>query len=429
MPNAERERKRAPISRRSFLGAAGTFAAGAALTGSGGKLLDDRQADATSSAASATIPFYGVHQGGIVTAPQRHSSFAAFDVTTERRSEVIDLLRTWTSVAANLCAGYPAGPLSDVTGRVEPDSGETLGLGPARLTVNFGFGPSLFGIGAPDRFDLREKWPMALVEVPSFPGDQLDAARSRGDLTVHACAEDPQVALHTIRQLVRAARGVAGLRWSQAGFNESAASDGKPRDLLGFKEGMINPSTEKELDDFVWVGAGQDQPWMQGGTYVVVRRIRILLDQWDEQSLGAQERVIGRSKSSGAPLGTRSPNASLDLDTRTDSGQPAIAADAHVRLASAHENWGQMLLRRSYAFDDGAVAEASVSASADSSLDAGLFFVAYQQNPRLGFIPIYARLAAHDALRHFTIHTGSAVAAIPPGIFGAGHFVGEGLFE
>ena len=131
-----------------------------------------------------------------------------------------------------------------------------------------------------------------------------------------------------------------------------------------------------------------------------------------------------------APNETRSLPASsvvTDDEVRTASGELAIAPDAHVRLTSAEENWGQMLLRRSYAFDDGALA-ASTKASTDA-LDAGLFFVAYQQNPRLGFIPIYARLAQHDALRHFTTHTGSAVAAIPPGVLGPGHFVGERLFE
>ena len=415
------------ITRRGFLGAAGAFAAGAAFVG-GTTPLVDRNSNAASTPPSTAIPYYGVHQAGIVTAPQRHSSFVAFDVTTERKDDLVELLRAWTLTAANLCAGRAAAPMTETAARVEPDSGETVGLDAARLTVNFGFGPSLFGVGAPDRFDLRGRWPMALVEVPAFPGDQLDATRSGGDLTVHACANDPQVVLHAVRQLVRAAHGVASLRWSQTGFNESAASDGKPRDLLGFKEGIINPSTEKQLSQFVWAGTGQDQPWMAGGTYVVVRRIRIKLDQWDAQTLGTQEQIIGRSKSTGAPLGARLADDPLDLHARSTSGELVIAPDAHVRLASASENWGQMLLRRSYAFDDGTMTVTGGDGSVSEVLDAGLFFAAYQQNPRLGFIPIYARLAAHDALRLFTVHTGSAVAAIPPGVAGPGHFVGEGLF-
>ena len=423
MRDEDREHLGTTITRRGFLGLAGAVAGGAALNGGGNRLLVDHQHVTESESASSAVPFFGTHQSGIVTSPQRHSVFAAFDVVGERRADVVDLLRAWTSVAANLCAGRTAAPLTGATELVEPDSGDALGLGPARLTVNFGFGPSLFGVGTSDRFGLRAKWPMALVEAPPFAGDQLDVARSGGDLTVHACAEDPQVALHAVRQLARTGEGAARLRWSQSGFNETAASEGVPRNLFGFNDGIINPTSAKELDEFVWVGAGQDQQWMEGGTYVVVRRIRMLFDAWDAKTLGEQEKIIGRSKISGAPLGGRSAGSSLDLEARDANGEPTIPTDAHVRLAAAKENWGQMMLRRSYAYDDGA------SMNAWATLDAGLFFVAYQQNPRLAFIPIYARLARHDALRHFTVHTASAVAAIPPGVPTPGHFVGEGLFN
>lgn len=410
------------ISRRGFLGAAGGLVAGGALAGAG----TERTAGAVASTSAEAISFYGAHQQGIATSPQRQSVFAAFDVRASARTELVALLKAWTQLAANLCAGRPAGTLDEDIAQVEPDSGASLGLGPARLTVNFGFGPSLFGIGAPDRFGLGSRRPMALVDLPSFPGDALEAASTGGDLTVHACADDPQVAFNAVRQLERVARDTAVIRWAQAGFNETGASEGTSRDLLGFKDGTVNPRGDDELEEFVWVGENQDQPWMVGGTYLVVRRIRLLLDRWDGETLGSQQRVIGRQKRSGAPLSGGDENDPVDLEARGPDGEPAIPLDAHIRLASPQENWEQMLLRRSYAYDAGA---RPLPGGDEPVLDAGLFFCAYQQNPRLSFIPIYARLAAHDALRRFTLHTASAIAALPAGVSGPSHWIGEDLLE
>jgi deferrochelatase/peroxidase EfeB len=420
---------RPSISRRGFLGAAGGLVAGAAVGGVGHELFPSETppdgADLTS-----TIPFFGTHQGGITTAPQRNSQFAAFDVTTDRRSELTALLERWTAVSANLCSGRTAGPMSTGSASTEPDSGEVIDLSAAHLTVNIGFGPSLFGLGGPDRFGLADKRPEALVDLPRFAGDQLIESKVGGDLTVHACADDPQVVLHAIRQLARSAKGIAIVRWAQAGFNETSASHVTPRNLLGFKDGIINPTTREELENFVWVGGGQDQEWMSGGTYLVVRRIRISLDSWDALPLGAQERTIGRHKESGAPLGRTNELDPLDFEVIGAGGEFAIPLDSHVRLASPHDNWNQMLLRRSYAYNDGtAPSSEGQIGSEPETLDAGLFFVAYQQNARLAFIPIYEKLARHDALSRFTVHTGSAVAAIPPASPHSGNFVGQRLFE
>ncbi|MGO9560975.1 MAG: Dyp-type peroxidase, partial [Acidimicrobiales bacterium] len=336
----------------------------------------------------------------------------------------------WTAIAANLTAGRPAAPMTSDPSAVEPDSGETLGLGPARLTINFGFGPALFGVGAPDRLGLRSRWPEPLVNLPSFPGDDLVESRTGGDLTIHACADDPQVAFHAVRQLVRAAKGTASVRWSQAGFNEAAATTGTPRNLTGFKDGTANPTSQFDIEQFIWVGA-EDQAWMVGGTYVVTRRIRIALDRWDASALEDQERAIGRSKVTGAPLGRSAEHDSLDLAARNADGTPVMPLDAHVRLASPDDNWGQMMLRRSYSYDDGVdmLAGRHPSQGEVPALDAGLFFVSYQRNPRLAFIPMFDKLSRHDALRHFTIHTGSAIAAIPPAASAPGDWVGRELLE
>ncbi|HYA68469.1 MAG TPA: Dyp-type peroxidase, partial [Acidimicrobiales bacterium] len=203
---------------------------------------------------------------------------------------------------------------------------------------------------------------------------------------------------------------------------------GTPRNLLGFKDGTTNPTTADELSNFVWVGA-EGPPWMTGGTYVVVRRITIDLARWDDVALGAQEQTIGRHKASGAPLGKRSEFDALDLHATDPSGHLVIPADAHVRLASPQENWGQMMLRRSYAYGDGVVTTAAGDRSDGHALDAGLLFAAYQRAPRFAFIPIYRTLAANDRLASFTTHTASAIAAVAPGPAHQGQWVGQQLFS
>jgi deferrochelatase/peroxidase EfeB len=415
------------VNRRTFLGSMSTTAAGAVVGVTATRSVSDGVAAAGRPLRNDTEPFYGVHQGGIATEPQSHSMFVAFDVITDQREELKELLRVWTSLAAKLTLGRSGPSFSDVAGGAQQDSGSTVGLGPARLTVNFGFGPSLFGLGGTDRFGLSANRPVALIDLPEFPGDQLTAATTGGDLSVHACADDPQVTFHAAQQLVRAARGVAVARWSQAGFNEGRATAGTPRNLMGFKDGTTNPATEVALDDLVWVsGAGPN--WMVGGTYLVARRIRIALDEWDDTPVAEQERIIGRHKVSGAPLGRSAEFDALDLVAKDTSGHPVVPLDAHVRIASPQENWNNAMLRRSYAFSDGLDTSAESSGPASPAIAAGLFFMAYQSNPRLSFIPIYGELARTDSLQRFTTHTASMVVAIPPAAPSPGHWIGEQLF-
>jgi deferrochelatase/peroxidase EfeB len=429
-PTQPGEHRRQPLSRREFLGAVGGVAVGGALVGAGVELTTTDAPLARVRASQLIEPFYGVHQGGITTSPQRHTYLAALDVTAEKKRDVADLLRHWTSIAVRLTQGRTAGVLTDDSDHTEPDSGETLDLGAARLTVNFGFGPTLFAKDGYDRFELAGHRPYELVELPSFPGDQLITHRCDGDLTIHACSNDPQVAFHAVRQLARAANGVASIRWSQSGFNETAATSGTPRNLMGFKDGTMNPKTASEMDRFVWVGY-EGPHWMTGGTYLVVRRIKISLEQWDTQSLATQEKTVGRYKTSGAPLGKSVELDALDLSAKDEHGRFLVPLDAHVRLASPEENWGATMLRRSYAYDDGvdAAIEGESPNHASPTFDAGLLFACYQRNPILAFIGIFRKLATNDALRKFTTHTGSAIVAIPPAAAGPGEWVGQRLFE
>jgi deferrochelatase/peroxidase EfeB len=424
------EDRRPRISRRTFIGSAGGAVVGAGALAGGLALGTNDAPVETGSNRNATEPFYGSHQGGILTAQQSNSYFAALDLSTEKRSEVAELLRTWTEAGANLTTGRAAKALSAREGAPEPDSGEALGLGAARLTLTFGFGPTLFEKDGADRYGLRSQRPAALVDLPRFPGDQLIEQKTGGDLTVQACADDPQVAFHAVRQLARLADGVAGIRWVQAGFNETPASQGTPRNLMGFKDGTINPTTAAQQREFVWVGT-EGPNWMRGGSYLVARRIRISLEHWDTKTLETQQEVVGRYKVSGAPLGASDEFDAIDLSKTDARGNPLIPLDAHVRLSAPQMNKGQMILRRGYAYDDGydAFIERWPPWKQALMYDAGLLFCAYQRDPRQGFIPLFTNLAENDALNQFTTQTGSVIVAVPPAAPAPGSYVGQRLLE
>ena len=279
------------FSRRGFLGAAsGLVAAGSALGAQAA--MPELQA-----AANALEPFWGKHQGGIVTPAQRHTCFAAFDLVAENRAKIVDLLQRWTAAAAQLAAGQPVQAAGYDADGPAADSGDLLGLPPSRLTVTFGFGAGLFVKDGVDRYGLAAQRPEALVDLPKFPGDQLIEAKTGGDLSVQACADDPQVAFHAIREIARLAYDIADIRWLQNGFVADFAAKDTPRNLMGFKDGTNNPAIADAaaMDAVVW--AGDDAPaWMRGGSYVVVRRSRIFLEHWDRMKVAFQEQTVGRHK-------------------------------------------------------------------------------------------------------------------------------------
>jgi deferrochelatase/peroxidase EfeB len=405
------------ITRRHLLASAGVGAAGLGL-GAGGYLLGQDAAEASGEGTGA-VPFYGEHQAGIATPAQDRLHFAAFDLLSEDPGELRELLRAWTVAAAEMAAGEMVGDVNDVPLAPPDDTGETVGLLPSRLTVTFGFGPSLFekrGLG------LAAQRPAALKLLPALPGDELDPAESGGDICVQACSDDPQVAFHAVRNLARIGRGTVAMRWSQLGFGRTAStsrSQDTPRNLMGMKDGTANIRAEdtEAMDRFVWVD-GEGPGWMRGGSYMVTRRIRMLLEVWDRASLGDQEQTIGRHKYSGAPLGGSEEFEPLPLEAEKN-GHPLIPADSHVRLASASENDGARILRRGYSFTDGV--DESLG-----ELEAGLFFICFQRDPAKQFVAIQRRLGQVDALNEYIKHVGSALFAVPPGAKPGG-YVGEGL--
>ncbi|TAL97972.1 MAG: deferrochelatase/peroxidase EfeB [Paraburkholderia sp.] len=420
-------------SRRGFLKAGGAAVAAGAGLGAAGVAQAAQAAPGKThadDAQRAAEPFFGAHQGGIVTPQQSHTYVAAFDLTTDKRDDVTGLLRAWTDAAARMTQGATAAPLDTPDDKPAPDSADILGLGPQGLTITFGFGPGLFTQEGRDRYGIANRRPAALVDLPRFNGDQLIAQKTGGDLYVQACANDPQVAFHAVRQLARMGYGAIAMRWGQAGFLSGPRGQ-TPRNLMGFKDGTNNPSTAKPplMNQFVWANAA-DAPWMHGGTYTVVRRIRITLEHWDQMELGFQEEVFGRHKYSGAPIGMKNEFDALDLKAADKDGNPVIAQNAHVRLSNEASNNGAQILRRSYSYNDGTnfYIERWPPWRQETEYDAGLIFIAHQGDPRTGFIPINEKLAKFDMMNQFTTHVGSAIFACPPGAR-QGSYIGAGLFE
>ncbi|MEU2924945.1 iron uptake transporter deferrochelatase/peroxidase subunit [Streptomyces sp. NPDC007251] len=403
-------------SRRALIGWGGAgLALGAAAAG--GAVAMTRAGDDIDPAADAggAVQFHGAHQAGIATPVQDRLHFAAFDVKTDDRDAFVRMLKDWTAAARRMTAGRPVGEgaFGGLAEAPPDDTGEAMGLKPSRLTLTIGFGPSLF-----DRFGLHGRRPEALVDLPAFPGDNLDKARTGGDLCIQACADDPQVAVHAIRNLARIGFGKVAVRWSQLGFGKTSSTtpDAQtPRNLFGFKDGTRNiAGTETDrLDEHVWVGAGDGPDWMTGGSYLVARRIRMNIETWDRTSLQEQEDVFGRDKREGAPVGRAKEHDAPFLK--------AMKPTAHVRLAHPDANGGITILRRGYSFTDGT--------DGLGRLDAGLFFLAYQRDVRHGFIPLQRKLSAHDALNEYIQHVGSAVFAIPPGVRDSGDWWGRTLFS
>ena len=267
-------------------------------------------------------PFFGPHQGGIATRQQTQTYFAAFDLLAKTRDELIAMLQLWTIGAARMCAGETVHDLGQDVSVEARDGGSALGLPPSRLTITFGFGPGLFSKDGVDRYGLAAKRPAGLVVMPKFNGDQLEAARTGGDLSVQACADDPQVAFHAVRELARLSYGFAQFRWAQAGFLPDTPTEETARNQMGFKDGTINPpgpataptpDSPRNFNEVVWVD-DEGPAWMRGGSYLVARRIRISLEHWDRSEVDFQEQVIGRHKYSGAPIGKANEHDSLGLD-------------------------------------------------------------------------------------------------------------------
>jgi deferrochelatase/peroxidase EfeB len=433
MNHSEEENQR--LSRRRFLAASCAMVAAAGLDAkaqSKAVVTTNRVNEPIGGdTLNATEPFWGEHQGGILTPVQSHAYFTALDLVATKREDVRDMLRAWTSAAARMADGQTADPIGQDLSVPGSDSAEAMDLPPARLTVTFGFGAGVFTKDGQDRYGLAARRPGALLDLPKFNGDQLVEARTGGDLLIQACANDPQSAFHAVRQLVRLAYDVAQVRWVQSGFLATTAAQQTPRNLMGFKDGTNNPSSRdaRVMDKVVWVG-DEGPEWMRRGSYVVVRRIRMALEHWDRMNVGFQEQTIGRSKYSGCPLGGKKEFDPPDYNATDKDGNPIIPENAHIRLAAPVNNEDAQILRRPYSYNDGAdfVTERWPPWRQGMEYDAGLLFVCYQRDPRTGFIKVFDKMSKFDALNQFVTHTGGGLFACPGGV-AKGGFIGQGLFE
>ncbi|MGW1179787.1 iron uptake transporter deferrochelatase/peroxidase subunit [Streptomyces drozdowiczii] len=412
------------LTRRRLLGTAGAAGAtglvlGAAGGATGYAATREEAPTARSTIGSTEVMFHGKHQPGITTPLQARGHLIAFDLAPGAgRKEAAALMRRWSAVAQRLMAGEPADGTADGPGH---DTGVALDAGPSSLTVTFGFGATFF-----ERTGLAEHRPPGLDPLPPFSSDHLDTGRSNGDLWVQIGADDALVAFHALRAVQKEAASTATVRWQMNGFNRTPGATAKPmtaRNLMGQIDGTGNPKpTDGDFDKRVFVPGGQDAAydWLAGGSYAVVRRIRMLLDDWEKLSVDRQERVIGRRKADGAPLSGGTETTAMDLDKAGPDGKLLIPENAHARISSPERNSGAAMLRRPFSYHDGI--------AADGTPDAGLLFICWQADPLRGFVPVQRKLDRGDALSPFLRHEASGLFAVPGGA-PAGEYVGQRLLE
>ncbi|MEW2510175.1 iron uptake transporter deferrochelatase/peroxidase subunit [Streptomyces sp. NPDC046870] len=411
-PTAEPVSGASGISRRALLGTAG--ATGLVLGTAGGAVgYASAPAGTTplTSVGAGRAMFHGKHQPGITDGLQARGHLVAFDLAAGAgRKEAAALLRRWSTTAERLMAGEAA---------PHGDTDVARDAGPSSLTLTFGFGHSFFG-----RTGLEKQRPAALDPLPDFSSDHLDKSRSDGDLWVQIGANDALVAFHALRAIQKDAGSAARVRWQMNGFNRSPGATAHPmtaRNLMGQLDGTRNPKpTDTDFDQRIFVPDPGEPAWMAGGSYAVVRRIRMLLDDWEKLSLTAQEQVIGRRKADGAPLSGGDETTPMDLEKTDAHGDYVVPLNAHARITRPEKNGGAAMLRRPFSYHDGI--------DPDGTPDAGLLFICWQADPLRGFVPVQRKLDRGDALSTYIRHEASGLFAVPGGA-AKGEYVGQRLLE
>lgn len=393
----------AASSRRRFLigGAASVSSAG--LGALAGVQLTQTEAAAgePKAAAPEIVEFDGVHQAGIATPGQSHVTFVAFDLQQGVTSAMVgQLLRSWSALGRALASGDTDADTTAISHGSEP----------ALFTLTVGVGGSLL-----DRLGIER--PPGLVDLPSFPGDRLDEGDSHGDLFLQIASNDALHVAAAHRALGRIGAGIVQTRWQMTGFRGAAASTSisNGRNLMGQIDGTNNSAvSQQSLGGPVWIEESRPA-WLNGGTYAVIRRFQMLLDDWESAPPTSRDEAIGRHLATGAPLGASAESDPVDLEAVHADGTTVIPLGAHIRLAAPTPGADEEMLRRSYSY-------------MNDSDDAGLIFVSYQKDPRTSFIPVQQRLAEKDLLNRFVVATSSALFLILPGTGDPRGWIGQSLF-
>jgi deferrochelatase/peroxidase EfeB len=410
------------VSRRNFLKGTVSGAAGTALAG--GVLIGGAHADADAAAAdgapadAASYPFHGPHQAGILSPAPAHkqaaSLVASFDVTAGGKAELASLFQALTQRARTLTAGGP--PDLGVGYSVQPPPDSDV-LGPAMpadgLTVTVGVGASLFD----NRFGLSARKPAKLTPMTTFPNDALEPAWLHGDLSLQVCANHADAVHHALRDIKRHTREWMQPRWKMQGYSAPPRPSGSGRNLLGFKDGTANP-TGPLAQSLIWVDDPAEPAWALGGSYQVVRLIRMLVEFWDRVSITEQEGMFGRRRDSGAPLDG---NNEFDTpDYQADPQGDVIPLDSHIRLANPRTTVTerQRLVRRSYNYDLGF--------DPNGDMQAGHVFIAYQQDVQRQFETVQRRLI-NEPLIDYVTPFGGGYFLVLPGVRDASDWYGRAL--
>lgn len=387
------------VTRRGFLTGASVFAGASAVAACSSP--EKPQAATTEGASTSlkgqVVPFDGRHQAGIDTPHQAHLNLVAFSLRAGvNRAGIRRLMRLWTEDARALCAGQT--PL----GSLEPE----LATSPANLTITCGFGARLFDVAG-----LASQRPEWLHPIPAFQRDQLQEQWGEADLVLQICGDDAVTLSHAMRHMIRAGVDYVATRWIQQGFVNAQGvldKDETPRNFFGQKDGTINPRTDQEFQDVAWIDAGP--AWMHNGSCMVVRRIAMNLDTWEELDRGSREVSVGRTLDTGAPLTGVSEFDTADFAATDSVGLPVIDPASHMaRSQPAEGHPEQRILRRVFNYD------LPPDPTSEQLSNAGLVFICFQKNPDLQFTPIQARLDEQDRLNQWITHIGSAVFFIPPG--------------
>lgn len=393
------------INRRNLLKGGVAGAVGTAVTA--GLLAAGARADAAAAATASPsapelVPFHGVNQAGIMTPTpqQRYATHAAFDLTAANRGELVGLFQTLTDRARFLTGG---GTPPDLGVGSPPSDSDVLGpqVPADGLTVTLSVGPGLFD----GRYGLAGAKPKLLVPMRTFPNDALEPAWCHGDLMLQLCANNPDTVHHALRDIAKHTRGGLQTRYRMDGFLSPPRPSGAPRNLLGFKDGIVNPAGA-EAQQLVWVDSSSGEPaWATGGSYHVVRLIRMLVEFWDRISAHEQENIFGRRRDSGAPL-----DGASELDPPNYANDPkgeVIPLTAHIRMANPRtpRTESSRILRRGYNYDAGV--------DENGNIQCGLIFNCFQQDLRRQFETVQTRLINEPLVDYIQPFGGGYFFALP----------------